>query len=184
MWNVFEKPYLLLIIAAVSVPTVFVYRCFSPALKRRWQFIIPAAIVLLAFAADWIIATDTEKINAAFDDCLAAYAAERIEPIQTAIADDYSDPYNADKTLLIAFCKAMFTELPCEKITVVSRNLIIADSTAALTAEAIFVFEPNAAENIGKSFLIIKGVLTFYKRNDRWLILSSEVLELDRKPIK
>ena len=62
MWNIFEQPWTGLVAAVIVLNIIAVVRWFVP-LERRWLFIPPVAIAVLAFALSYCVETDREKVQ-------------------------------------------------------------------------------------------------------------------------
>lgn len=146
---------------------------------------MPFVIVGLAFGLDFIVKTDYEKINTALYRALEGFEAQQISPIEEVIADDYADPVNASRDLILAYCQGLFHFAVVRKISVIHKEIIIEGHRAIFTAEAVVHFaEESDIAKMGKSLMLVKGRLFLKKTHDRkWLIYSSELLELDRKSI-
>ena len=185
MWNIFEYPFVGIGIAFLSMIDIWLYRMFRPDKKRKWHFAIPFIIIALAFGLCFLVQTDKEKIYAAFNTGIKSFQQQNVEPIRQIIADDYSDAAHGSKELIVAYCQAMFEVAPVEKVTTFSREIQIVQTKATLTIESMVKFtEESEIARMGKAFLIIKARLHFKKTPQKnWLIASSEILELDRKPV-
>ncbi|MFA6186667.1 MAG: hypothetical protein WC770_05580 [Phycisphaerae bacterium] len=185
MLNVFEYPFVGIGIAFLSMIALWLYRALRPDKKRKWHFAVPFIIIALAFGLCFLVQTDKEKILAAFNTGIKSFQQRNIEPIREIIADDYSDAAHGSKALIVAYCQAMFEVAPVEKVTTFSRQIEIEQTTATFTMESMVKFtEESEIAKMGKAFLIIKARLHFKKTPEKkWLIVSSEILELDRKPV-
>jgi hypothetical protein len=174
---------------------------FFPQKRRRWHPIVPFVILLLSFAIEFLVQTDREKILGAVNKGIKAFETQDIQPIKEIIADDYSDSAHSSKELIVAYCQALFETATVDKITPYSQKLAMGstgspqvDSTgspqvknnkAAFTIEGLVKFtEQSQMAQMGKAFLIVRTRFYFKKTPDRkWLIYSSEILELDRNPV-
>ncbi|MFA5291482.1 MAG: hypothetical protein WC496_00450 [Phycisphaerae bacterium] len=185
MWNVFEYPFVGIAAAGVVMFGLWLLWILKPDKRRRWHPLIPLGIVALAFAVSYFVQTDKEKILNAINIGIKAFEEQKIEPIKEIIADDYADTAHSSKDTIIAYCQAMIQTAMIEKLTFLSRGTVVEDNHATFTMEALIKFsEESEIARMGKSFLIVKARFSFEKTPDkRWLINSSEILELDRKQV-
>lgn len=185
MWNVFEYPFVGIGLAVASMVGLKIFGAFWPDKKRKWHLAIPLLIIVLALAVAYFVQTDREKIIAAVSSGVNAFEQQNIEPIREIIADDYYDAAHSSKELILAYCQAMFETAAVEKITIYSRQIEIEDGNAIFTGEALVKFtEGSQIAQLGKTLMLVKARLNFRKTADKkWLIVSSEILELDKKPV-
>ena len=185
MWNVFEYPFVGVGIAFLSMVALWLYRIFRPDKKRKWHFVVPFIIIALSFGICFLVQTDKEKILAAFNTGIKSFQQQNVEPIRQIISDDYSDATHGSKELIVAYCQALFSVAAVEKVTTFSRQIQIDGTIAAFTVESMVKFtEESEIAKMGKAFLIVKARLHFKKTPDKkWLIISSEILELDKKSV-
>lgn len=185
MWNIFEYPFVGIGIAVISMIALWILGAFWPEKKRKWHFAVPFVIIGLAFAVEYLVQTDKEKIQAAINKGIKAFETQNIQPIREIIADDYTDTAHSSKEFIIAYCQALFETAAVGKITLYSRQIEVKDDTAAFTTEAIVKFAENSRiAQMGKSFMLVKARFHFKKTQDkRWLINNCEILELDRNSV-
>lgn len=185
MWNVFEYPFVGLGIAIIAMLALWIFWAVRPEKKRRLHYLIPLLIVIASAAVSYFVQTDKEKILGAVNKGIMAFERQNIEPIKEIIADDYADSHHSSKAYIAAYCQGLFETAMIEKVTFFSRQIEIENGKATFAFEAMIKFaEQSHIAQMGKSFLIVKAKLYFEKTIDkRWLINSSEILELDRKPI-
>ena len=185
MLNIFEYPFVGIGLAVVSMIALWIFGAFFPQKRRRWHFAVPFVIAILAFAVAFFVQTDREKILSAVGKGIKAFEEQEIEPVREIIADDYSDAAHSSKELILAYCQALFQTAAVEKVTTFSRNTEIKGVKAVFTTEALVKFTENSEiARMGKAFLIVKARFYFKKAPaKKWLINSSEIIELDRNPV-
>ena len=185
MWNIFEYPFVGIGLAVVSMLGLWIFGALYPAKKRKWHFAIPFVIMSLALAIAYFVQTDKEKILAAVNKGINAFETQDIQPIREIIADDYSDTAHSSKELILAYCQALFQTAMVEKVNMLSRNIEIQFDRTTFTTEAFVKFSENSEiAKMGKPFLIVKARFYFKKTpQKKWLINSTEILELDRNPV-
>ena len=89
MFNIFEKPWALLIVAIVVLLVIYIIRAFKTDKRQWWHLFIPIMIAISAFATDIIVETDQENINNVIKSCIEASRNEDADTIDTFIASDY-----------------------------------------------------------------------------------------------
>ena len=185
MFNIFQQPWTLIVTAIICLLIVLVFRALFVDKKRLWQLALPFVIVALAISLDLIVKTDYEKINSALNGAIDSFEAKRIDSIEQVLADDYTDAANSSKTLILAYFEGLFQIAPVRKISIMSKKIAIEESRAVFTAEVVVHFaDESEFAKMGKSLMLIKGRFFLRKTDDKkWLIYSSELLELDRKSI-
>ncbi len=185
MWNVFEYPFTGIAVAVFSLAAIWLFNILKPDKKRQWHYLIPLSIIIAAVAVSYFVQTDREKILGAVNKGIKAFKEEQIEPIREIIADDYFDAAHSSKEYIIAYCQALFQTAMVDRVTFLSRKTEIENEQAAFTTEAMVKFaEESEIAKMGSPFLIVKARFYFVKISDgRWLINSSEILELDRKAV-
>ena len=185
MFNIFQQPWTIIVAGTVCLLVVLIYRVVFVDKRHWWQLALPFAIVGLALGLDFIVKTDYEKIDAVLYRAVDGFEARKISPIEKVIADDYTDPANGSKALVLTYCEGLFHFAAVKKISTLSKKIIIEKQRAKFTAEVIVRFD-NESEiaKMGKPFLFVKGRLFLRKTDDKkWLVYSSELLELDRKSV-
>ncbi|MGA2916004.1 MAG: hypothetical protein ABSE89_08275 [Sedimentisphaerales bacterium] len=185
MWNIFEYPFAGIGAAIIVFIALWIFRAVCPDKKRWWQLFIPLLIVIAAVAVAYFVETDKEKIQGAINKGIKAFEQQKIEPIKEIVADDYTDPYHSSKDIIIAYCQALFQTATVEKISIFSRQIEIQDDKATFTVEGLVKFtEQSEIAKMGKPFMIVKARFYFRKTiQKKWLINSSEILELDRQAV-
>jgi hypothetical protein len=185
VYDIFEQPRTLLIIAIVVFFATSIFRWILPEKRRWWQWLIPVLFALAGFALDWLVKTDLEKINNLIKAGAKAVEQENPEGIRTIISPDYSDSYHNTKEDLMYYCRLLLSQPLVEKTkkTALAVQISPPQATAALTTMTRFERESHVYQNF-KPILLIKIRLYLQKQPDKsWLIDQAEVLELDRQPV-
>ena len=202
MFNVFEQPWGLLIAAVVASLILLIFRHTI----RWWLWFLPGLLVVAAFGIDFLVETDTEKIDAVINTAVLAVEKEAPDLIEPLIADDYSDSYHKTKDALMSSCRAMLSEPVIEKniARMVSmdvqparrRGLARLDSpssarqaeggpskaTAIFTVRVLFDKNSYVYESL-KSQMLTKVKLDLQKEpNGGWLINRVELLAINLQP--
>jgi hypothetical protein len=185
MWNPFEYPFVGIGIGLLTFIGFWIFRVVRPEKKRKWHYLVPLGIYIAAFALAYLIQTDNEKVQAVVNKGIKAFEQQQIQPIEEIISENYSDSLHSSKAYITAYCQALFQTAAIEKVTFFSRKTEIQGNKATLLFEAMVKFtEQSHIAQMGKPFIMVKARFYFQKTPDKkWLINSSEILELDRNPI-
>jgi hypothetical protein len=186
MYNLFEKPWTLLIVAAAALVAVFIFRALRPE-KRSWpQFLIPVFIVVLAFGVDLFVVTDLEKIDRVLKSCIDASVNEKPDVIDAFIASDYSDSLRLGKTELMIYLEAILSELAIERFVTLDQTVELSGSEARVILKGFLFFDENSPVSKElKPVMAITLELGLRKYPAAlWQINRAEVLEIDKQPVR
>ena len=186
MWNVFEQPWLLTVIAVGSFLLVGTLISAFPKTFKPWTRIIPVLILLAAFGLDYGVETDHEKIMVTLNQLVETTQNQDVPAIEQLIATDYQDSYHRSKDRLIGHIKSRFSKPVLEKIKKLSLYEDSRDShkaTAALNATVIFDSNSSLAQFVGKS-VIVRVEFTLSKQpQGNWLLSNMELVEVNKQPV-
>jgi hypothetical protein len=179
MTNIFEQPWLLLIASVIILLAVAVIRGLFPQRHRWWFWLLPVVIATAAFAIDFFVQTDTEKIKEAIAKAVEKEDAGAIGPL---ISNDYRDSFHASKQALLDNCKQRLSEPIIEKNVhgIVSLDVRPANATVIFTVRV--VFDPQGPIYEYRKMMIFKLRAELRKEGVRWLFTRVEVLEIDLQP--
>jgi hypothetical protein len=184
MFNFFEHPWGLIIIAIITFFVVLIFRSISPEKRRWWQWLLPAFLVIAAFGLDSLVETDLEKINAVIDKGVKAVEDEDPDSIEQIIADNYSDSYHRTKRALMLHCRAQLSEPLIERNVkrIISINIQPPEATAIFTVRILFDKRSYVYQSF-KTQMLIKLQVDLQKQPDnQWLINRAELLAIDLHP--
>jgi len=186
MFDVFERPWGLLIVAIVALPVLLMFRGIFPGKRHWWQLALPAFLAVAAFGLDLLVQTDLEKINLVIDTGVEAVEEENPDAIEPIISENYSDSSHRTKTALMRHCRRTLSEPLIEKN--IKRIVEIDVSPSRTTAEATFtvriVFDKRSyVYQSYKRIMLAKVKVNLQKEQSKWLINQAELLELDRQPV-
>ena len=186
----------MLISAIITLLIVLMVRRIFPEKWHWWQLMLPALLIAAGFALDYLVQTDTEKINAVINVAVKAVEEEDPDAIEAILADNYRDSYHRTKRTLMSHCRTRLSAPLVEKNIkrIVSIEVSPSPSPSPSegrgsppTAAAIFtvriLFDKQSYVYQGfKSQMLIKMKLDLQKQHDTWLISRAEMLEIDRQP--
>jgi hypothetical protein len=185
MYNIYEKPWLLLIVAGVAYIVVLIFRALKPE-KRSWrQWMIPLAIVVMAFAIDFLVKTDLEKINGLISSCIKASVKQKPDIIETFVASDYYDSLHQDKKEVMVYFRAILSEPAVKRFLILEQTNKISQSSASVLIKGYLFFgEKSRFYKEFKPAIALTLELGLKKYNNKkWQINQGEILEIDKQRI-
>ncbi len=182
MFDIFEQPWTLLIIAILVLPVVLMLRRIFPE-KRYWgQWLLPAFLIASAFGFDLLVKTDLEKINAVINTAVKAVEQENPDAIEAIISDNYRDSYHNTKRDLMYHCRAKLSEPLVEKNKKRPPIIEISSPKATVTLTVIIHFDKQSYVYQDIRLMWAKVKLDLQKEQDkRWLINRVEILEINMR---
>jgi len=185
MFDFFEQPWTLIGAAVMVLFGVLTYRSVVPEKQNRRQWLLPLAVLVLAFGLDYVVRTDPEKVSGLVNTVAAGFEDGDAAAIEAAVALDYSESFHNTGAELMAHCRRILPGLHVDNITVTSRRLEISAPTAKITVFATVKFgEESWVTKSYKSFIFFKGDLHFRKQPDTsWKITEIIPREVDKQPI-
>jgi len=185
MYNIFEKPWMLLIVAVVVLFIIFIVRTFKPEKKRWWQLMIPFIIAVSAFAIDIFVETDLESINRIIKSCIKASKNEDANTIGTFIASDYHDSLHQDKKELMIYCRTVLSEPAVKRFVILNKSIKLSSPNATVLLKGFLFFdEESRFYKELRPAMVVEFELDLKKNsNKKWQINRGELLEIDNQPI-
>jgi len=184
MWNIFEQPWTLTGAAVLTLLVVLTVRSVSPEKHRLKHFLLPLAVLGMAFGLDYFVQTDSERVHATLGTVTTAVENEDYDALERSLAPDYGDSFHLDKAAVLAQARKYMGQSHIDK----TKRLALAvrldgdNATALLTAVIRFTSDSYVAQSY-KPAVLVKMRLYLRRQGDgRWLINSSELLEIDRQP--
>lgn len=184
MFNCFEHPWGLIIIAIITLLILLMFRSIFPEKRRWWQWLLPVFLVVAAFGLDFLVETDSEKIDTVINTCVKAFEDENPDLIEPLIADNYSDSYHSSKSVLMAHCREILSEPLIEKNIkrTVSVEIQPPKATVIFTVRILFDKQSYVYQSF-KSQMMTEVQANLQKQLDnRWLISRVELLKIDLQP--
>jgi len=183
MFDIFEQPWTLLVVAIVTLLILLMFRRISPEKQRWWQLLPPAFLVVAAFGFDLLVQTDAEKISAVIDVGVKAVEEENPDAIKSIISENYRDSYHNTKRDLLYYCRRRLSQPLVERNVkrIVEMEVSPPAATAVFTVRTVFDRRSYVYQSF-KSQMFIKVKVGLQKGLDgRWLINRAELLEIDRR---
>ncbi|MCP4261169.1 MAG: hypothetical protein GY774_27230 [Planctomycetes bacterium] len=185
MYSIFEKPWILLIVAVVVLLVIYIIRAFKPEKRQWWHLFIPLMIAISAFAIDIFVETDRENINSIIKSCIKASRNEDADTIDTFIASDYHDSQHLSKQEIMIFCRAIFSEPAIERFVKLNQSIELSPSNATVLVKGFLFFEKESRfYKELKPAMAVKLELGLKKYSGKeWQINRVEILEIDNQTI-
>ncbi|MGD0551774.1 MAG: hypothetical protein ABSB25_03900 [Sedimentisphaerales bacterium] len=182
MTNIFEHPCLLLIVAGVVFLGVAFFRDLLPP-RRAWVFwLLPIVIAIAAFAIDYLVQTDKEKIESVLAKASRAVEKEDIRAIEPLIWENYSDSVHPSKQELLDHFRRQLSEPVIEKIVpaIVSLEIKPAEATVVFTARVMF--DPRGPVYEYQKMMLFKLEANLTKDGSEWFFSRTEILTINLQP--
>jgi hypothetical protein len=183
MFNIFEKPWALLIVAIVVLLVIYIICAFKTEKRQWWHLFLPIMIAISAFATDIFVETDLENINNIIKSCIQASRNEDADTIDTFIASDYHDSQHLSKQAIMIFCRAIFSEPAVERFVKLNQSIELSSSNATVLIKGFLFFEKESRfYKELKPAMAVKLELGLKKYSDKkWQINRVELLEIDNQ---
>jgi hypothetical protein len=181
MTNIFEQPWLLLIVSGSVLLVVFVIRAVFPQ-KFKWLWLLPVLLAASAFAVDYFIDTDTEKVRVVIAKLVKAAEKEDAEAMMSRLCDDYRDSFHPSKQALLNDCRWWLSEPVIEKnvLSIVSLKVEPPNAEAVFTVRV--VFDPQGPVYELRKMMLFKLRADLREERGGWCFSRVEVLEIDLQP--
>ena len=183
MANIFESPWSLVIAAICSLVTILLLHMVLPEKKRYWHLLIPVTIAITAFAIDYFVRTDNEKIHYTISKAAKAVENENINILSTTIDRNYEDSFHKNRDSLISHAQDILSQPIIKNIywSMISIDIKTEKSTASIFARV--VFEPSF-QAYSKIMLVKANMSLKKQKNSNWLIEKMEITEINKQPFR
>ncbi len=182
MTNIFEQPWLLLIVAGVVFLGVAFFRDLLPAKRALIFWLFPVFIAIAAFGIDYLVQTDREKIEAVFAGACRAVEKEDVKLIEPLIWKNYSDSTHPSKQALLNHFQSRLDEPIVEKIVPAIVSLDIKPSEATVVFTARVMFDPKGPVYEYQKMMLFKLEANLTKEGDKWFFSRTEILTINLQP--
>ena len=178
MLNIFEQPWLMVIVAVLALIIVWIVRAVLPEKRRWWQWVLPLLIAAAGFGVDALVKTDTELIEKLIIISSKAASDEDSDAIEALISENYRDSFHYDKDRLMDHCRTVLSPPLIKKIIV--RGITIEINPQKTTAKAAFsarvLFDEQSFIYQDKREIMAKVKLNLQKGTHKtWLINRAEI---------
>jgi hypothetical protein len=182
MANIFEQPWLLLIVAGMVFVGMAIFRDLLPR-KRAWVFwLLPVVIAAAAFGIDYLVQTDKEKIEDALTKACRAVEREDVRSMEPLIWKNYSDSVHLSRQALLNHFQSRLDEPVIEKIVPAIVSLDIKPPNATVVFTARVMFDPQGPVYEYRQMMIFKFEADLTKEADQWFFSRVEIQTIDFQP--
>ena len=182
--NIFDQPWTLTAIGAWLILAVLIAARFWPLKFTRKHLLIGPALIALAFALDYLVVTDREKIETIVATVVEATQEEQAEDIIKFIAPEYRDSFHTSPESFAWFCRQIFSQPQIEKNWLPNKELEIRKTEATIHITAITELDERNQWTPGLSLIKTSWRLEFSKQPDKsWLIDTIEFIELNDQKV-
>jgi hypothetical protein len=151
--------------------------------KRAWLFwLLPVVIAIAAFAIDYLVQTDKEKIEAVLAKASRAVEKEDIKSLEPLIWENYSDSVHPSRQALLDHFKLRLSEPIIEKIVPEIVSIDIKPSEAKIEFTARVMFDPKGPVYEYQKMMLFKLEANLIKENGRWFFSRTEILTINLQP--
>jgi len=177
--NIFEQPWTLVVIGAWLILAVWIASRYWPLKFTRKHLLIGPIVIALAFAVDYLVVTDREKIETIMDTVVKAAEEEQAEDIIQFISADYRDSFHDSRESFTSLCRQIFSKPQIEKNWITDQQLDLAETQANVWITAVSRLDERNQWAAGISVIKTAWRLEFSKQPDKsWLIDTIEFIEL------
>ena len=182
MVNIFQYPWLLLILSFIVLVVVTCIRRNQPEKNHWWQPILPLLVAGAAFGVDALVVTDHEAIETVIDSVMQSAIAQDTDKIDAFISKSYCDTSHRSKEELAAFCQRLLAEPIAEKIKYRSFLLDINAPDAQVETEVVVHLHPDSIYAMAGTLTFVKMKIALEKGPDKdWLITGSEITSVNNQ---
>ncbi len=172
----FESPWILIIAAVLLFCAIAIFRNAKPEKARWWQWLLPVLVLVAAFAIDYLVETDTEKIQSRIKTARDAVVASDPETIINMIDEDYFDSRRLDKAIITSKCRQYLGRPFADKIKINS-SFVTINGTEAVCDINVTVHLSNASDYADyANIALVSAKIGFVQRGSEWFV-SSVVIE-------
>ena len=183
MTNIFESPWPLVIAAICSLVTILLLHIVLPEKKRYRHLLIPVTIAITAFAIDYFVRTDNEKIHYTISKAAKAVESENVNILSTTIDINYEDSFHKNRDSLISHAQGILSQPIIESIYWSTISIDIKTETSSVSIHARVIIEPSF-EAYSRIMLIKANVSLKKQKDNNWLIEKMEITEINKQPFR
>jgi hypothetical protein len=182
--NVFYQPWTLVIIGLSVELALLIGARFWPLKIRRKHLLIGPILIGLAFGLDYLVTTDTEKIEAVVATIVKASEEEKPEQIIACIGPTFRSSLHDSRELFAHMCRQLFSKPQIE--TNWLRDLQLELDKTKANVRITIVSRMDKHSSWAQWLPVAKTVweIRLEKQPDKtWLIVRLELVELNNEPL-
>lgn len=184
IFNIFETPWLIIIIAVLSWVVITLVSMFRGMQKNYHKLLIPLLLGAVAFPVDLLVKTDYEKIDHAIKVLTASAINMTPENIEPFISENYSDIKHKSKSRLLIFYKSTFSEPNIQKVNRSYFNIAVDENKATCQMNLVIRLNPESPYAAFANIMSVEINAFFAKNKDKqWLLTGSELISVNNTPM-
>lgn len=181
MFNVFEQPWLLVILAMAAFLCQRILRSINPEKWSNRYLLVPFGILGAAFLVDFAVQTDNEKVEHLIKAVRKAIVNEDSATVESVMSEDYSDNFHRNKNSAISHLKLFFEIAPVESAAIIEKLAEIGNEKAFVKLKVTILFGPDAPISLAS---VVFSLDLIKNQANQWLIYSSKLYELNKQPVQ
>ena len=184
MFNIFDNPWLLTIVAILLVPILSFLRQPWPDKHQRWILFVPLLLFMSAFGLDFLVKTDREKIDLIINQSITAAVTNNTALIEAVVSEDYSDDVHKSKRALLSTCRSVFATYSIKKINKRSKQINIVRSDATANLHYVVHLNPRSTYATAGTIVFVKMEISFVKSPTRkWYVKTADIISINNQPM-
>ena len=177
----YESPLILIIVAVAVFCIITILRNFFPDKRRWWQFLIPVAVLVAAFAIDYFVETDREKVEARILEARAAVLALQPQVVIGMLDIDYIGQHGYDRQAVARKSQQHFSRPFAKKIRINHNEITVDGDKAVSDLNTTVHFEESTQAGQYIPLAVIQAKIGFVRRNDEWFVESVHIEKVNNK---
>jgi len=183
VWNIVEEPWLLLFVALVTLGVVVFVQTNPAGPRRRWPWLIPAALAVLAFAVDAVIDTDRERLDATLHRAFQFARTRDFTLFDDIFAPDYADDFHPSRRALRRRCETSMAIADIERIRIRRLTWQIEPGLARCDLSVLVRLQGRRGTYAGSQgiYFVEIEMLLSKQPDKRWLIQTIDLKSLNHQ---
>ncbi len=177
----YESPILLIIVSVALFCVITLFRNFMPEKRRWWQFVIPAVVFVAAFAVDYFVETDREKVRARILEARAAVLSQQPQVIIGMLDTDYQGQHGYNREAVAKKCRQYFSRPFAKKIRINYNEITVDGNKAQSILNTTVHFEESTEAGQYFTLAVIEAKIDFIRHGDTWFVRNVHIEKVNNK---
>lgn len=180
MWNVFEDPWLLLIVGIVTLIIGVWVRNNVSEKNGLLAIILGVLIVAAGFGLDYLVKTDYEQVRGIILTCRDAAVARDARTIEPLISQRYKDVIHPNKAVFMEDINGIFRSAAISKVRFQELTVNIFQGTAQAKLDMAVFLDPKSSYAAAGGLFFAEMTVGFQKEaGGIWRITNAEVVSIN-----
>ncbi len=175
MWNLYEDPWLLLIVGIIVLIIGVWIRNNAAGRKGLWVVLAGLLISAGGFGLDYAVATDYEQIEQIIYICRNAAIQRDIRPIVPLISASYHDSVHFNRQTFIDNIDSVIQTAAISKVRFQELNINLLGATGRADIKATVFLDQNSSYAAAGGLFFVEMSVNFRRDSNRWTIAGAEV---------